>query len=87
MRMTLFLAGVGLALAVSGCSSGDKEWMKVGQTYTVEEFRRDHAACTKAGRLDETCMRDRGWIDVSPKGADKGDKKDEVDRNLPARRY
>jgi hypothetical protein len=86
MRISVFLAVLGLAVALGACSSGSKEWMKVGQPYTVEEFRRDHAACTKAGQLDETCMRDRGWIDVSPK-SEKADKKDDIDRNLPQRRY
>jgi hypothetical protein len=41
--------------------------MKVGQPYTVEDFRRDVRACTRAGVLDEACMRDRGWVSVNPR--------------------
>jgi hypothetical protein len=87
MRMRTVLIGLGLAATLGACSSGNREWMKVGQPYTVEEFRRDFAACTKDGQLDETCMRGRGWVDVNPK-VDKPEKKTEPDtRNVPARRY
>ncbi len=63
---SLFL-GVGLMMVVAGCATQQRDWMKVGQSYTVEEFRRDYAACTKNGKLDEDCMRGRGWVDVTPK--------------------
>jgi hypothetical protein len=90
MRMRTFLGGLvglGLAAGLGACTSGDREWMKVGQSYTVQEFRRDFAACTKNGQLDEVCMRDRGWVDVSPK-AEKANKKPEPDyRNVPSGRY
>jgi hypothetical protein len=39
--------------------------MKVDSKYTVAEFRRDYAACSKGGKLDERCMQSRGWVAVS----------------------
>jgi hypothetical protein len=62
---------VGLAIApwlwLAGCASEpERQWMKVGQPYTTAEFRRDVAACTRDGRLDEACLRQRGWVDVTP---------------------
>jgi hypothetical protein len=60
---------LGVALAVAACSAEtERQWMKVNEKYTTAEFRRDHAACSKSGKLDDACMRDRGWVDVtSPK--------------------
>lgn len=65
MRRLLLLLG---AIAVAGCSAGpDRDWMRVDNSnYTSADFRRDLAACTKGGTLDETCMRDRGWVTVRP---------------------
>jgi hypothetical protein len=55
-------------LSVAGCASDDRQWMKLSGKYTTEEFRRDHATCSKSGKLDDTCMRDRGWVAVNPSG-------------------
>ena len=55
-------------LLAAGCSSDDRQWMKLNERYTTEEFRRDHAACSKSGKLDDPCMRSRGWIAVNPSG-------------------
>lgn len=60
---TLTLAAL---LAAAGCVTDTREWMKVSERYTTEEFRRDHAACSKSGKLDDSCMRARGWIAVNP---------------------
>jgi hypothetical protein len=57
---------VGVALLLAGCASEEKEWMKLDQKYTVAEFRRDYSACSKNGKLDEPCMRGKGWVAVSP---------------------
>lgn len=65
MRLGWALVLAGLALAGAGCAQ-EKEWMKVGQPYTTEEFHRDYAACSRGGRLDEACMRARGWVSVTP---------------------
>lgn len=62
------ILAAGLLLTVGGCSSDDRQWMKLDSRYTTEEFRRDHAACSKSGTLDDTCMRKLGWIAVNPSG-------------------
>lgn len=59
--LALFAAGL-----LAACATTDeRDWMKVNEQYTVADFRRDHAACTKSGKLDDACMRSRGWVDVS----------------------
>lgn len=65
MRLAGWLLAVGLPL-LAGCAGPEKEWMKINQPYTADEFRRDLAACTRGGELDEGCMRSRGWISVNP---------------------
>jgi hypothetical protein len=39
--------------------------MKLNEKYTTEDFRRDYAECSKSGKLDEVCLRSRGWVDVT----------------------
>ena len=67
--------GIALAsiLVLAGCAGerDARQWMKLNHDYTTEEFRRDHAACTTNKRLDEACMRSRGWVDVSPSKEEK----------------
>lgn len=71
MRFGGVAIGLGLAAAVAACSAGDaREWMKVDQKYTTEEFRLDYRECTKQGTLDEECMRSRGWVAVTPPKAE-----------------
>ncbi|MGH7389071.1 MAG: hypothetical protein ACREM3_06370 [Candidatus Rokuibacteriota bacterium] len=67
---TAFAAAL-VVLATSGCAEPEREWLKVGQPYTADEFRRDVAACTRGGTLDEECMKSRGWVSVSAKRAEK----------------
>jgi hypothetical protein len=55
-------------LAVVGCASDERQWLKLNERYTTEDFRRDHAACSRGGKLDDTCMRSRGWVSVNPSG-------------------
>jgi len=68
LTLTLFV----VAALVAGCAV-DKQWMKVGESYTTAEFRRDYAECskTKTGDLDEECMRAKGWVEMSPTKADR----------------
>jgi len=69
-RRTFLLAVI--LLVLTACSSEpEQQWYKSGGAYTVEEFRRDQAACTKNRVLDEECLRARGWIAISA-DEDKG---------------
>jgi hypothetical protein len=65
-----------LALAAAGCGYDERQWLKVDQKYTTDEFRRDHAACTKSGKLDDNCMRSRGWVAVNPSVKAEGQVRD-----------
>jgi hypothetical protein len=57
---------LGIALVVAACAADtERQWMKVNEKYTTAEFRRDHAECSKSGKLDDACMRSRGWVDVT----------------------
>lgn len=76
MRFWSLAAGLALAAFVGACAKPEREWMKVGQTYTVEEFRRDVQECTRGRILDEACMKGRGWVSLTP----RPDKPVELDR-------
>lgn len=65
MRSVLIVTSLAALALLSGCSRDDRQWMKVEERYTTEEFRRDYAECTKRGKLDDDCMRARGWVSVS----------------------
>ena len=45
--------------------------MKMDQPYTTAEFRRDLAACTKSGTVDDACMKSHGWVAVTPPATKK----------------
>ena len=67
MRIRIGVLVMLAALGMVACSASDtREWMKVNQRYTKEEFVRDHKECSRDGRPDEACMRQRGWVPVSP---------------------
>ena len=59
---------VATLLAMAGCSADERQWLKLNEKYTTEEFRRDHATCSKSGKLDDACMRGKGWVAVNPSG-------------------
>jgi hypothetical protein len=65
------LVAVVIGVALAGCAGADREWLKPDQAYTAEEFRRDHAACSPGGKLDEACIKSRGWVSVNPPKSDK----------------
>jgi hypothetical protein len=67
MRCPRAVLGLSAAVLLAGCAEPEREWLKVDQPYTVEEFQRDVRACTRAGTLDEGCMRGRGWVSVNPR--------------------
>jgi hypothetical protein len=63
LRPIVLMLGV---VALAGCASEpERDWMKVNQNYTVQEFRRDIAECSPRGKLDDACMHSRGWVDVN----------------------
>jgi hypothetical protein len=62
----LLLAVVSLGLAWGCAREPERQWYKIGKPYTMEEFRRDTAQCSRDKTLDADCMRARGWVDVSP---------------------
>lgn len=70
MRVSGLVLGLGLTALVSGCATDEREWMKVDQKYTPEEFRRDYRECSKGGTLDEECMKRRGWVTLTPPKAE-----------------
>jgi hypothetical protein len=54
-------------LGLVACGSLDsREWMKIDQRDTKADLQRDHKACSKKGDVDESCMRQRGWVPVNP---------------------
>jgi hypothetical protein len=57
-------------LGLTACVSDAREWMKVNQQYTSAEFRRDYRECIRDRAIDEACMRQRGWVPVSPSRTD-----------------
>lgn len=65
------LVGLVLSILLGGCAEPERQWMKVNQPYTVEEFQRDIKECTRRGDLDDECMKARGWVSVKPPKADK----------------
>jgi len=67
LACALFMVGV----AVAGCETTDKQWMKVAEPYTTTEFRRDYGECSTTGRLDEECMRARGWVEMKQSKGDR----------------
>jgi hypothetical protein len=71
MHIMMAVIALGIGLAAGGCASHEKEWMKIGTSYTQAEFRRDFSACSKGGSLDESCMRAKGWVAVNPGQAER----------------
>ncbi len=66
------ITAIVLGAVVSGCGGApERQWMKINAQYSTAEFRRDHAACSRGGRLDAECMRSRGWVDVNPSKVEK----------------
>ena len=71
MRLTSVVIGLTLAAGLAACGGLDeRQWMKVDQKYTTEEFQRDYRDCSKSGKLDDECMKSRGWVTVTPPKAE-----------------
>ena len=71
MLRNVALSVLGLAVVTTGCATDQREWMKVDQKYTTEEFRRDLEQCTVKGKLDDECMKSKGWVTVTPPKAEQ----------------
>ena len=71
MRHRLTSGVLLIALAMAACGTDTREWMKLDQTYTTAEFRRDLQQCTVKGKLDDDCMKARGWVAVTPPKAEQ----------------
>jgi hypothetical protein len=70
MRGVVLAFALLVVIGVAGCET-EKQWMKVGESYSTAEFRRDYSECSKSGRLDEDCMRARGWVEMKPSRGDR----------------
>jgi hypothetical protein len=64
MRSLVWLVAVAGLAAACGASA-EKQWYKPGADYTVADFQRDRVACEKNGKLDEPCLRERGWMPLT----------------------
>jgi hypothetical protein len=64
--MRVFLLCCAVASLLTACGSTGKQWYKPNVEYTVAEFQRDRTACEKNGELDEECLRQRGWLSLTP---------------------
>jgi type IV pilus biogenesis protein CpaD/CtpE len=66
MRRAFVLLGALIGVAF-GCASGNESlWQKIGVDYTTAEFNRDVDACTKNKKLDEECLKAKGWTPFNP---------------------
>ncbi len=83
MRTRRVAIAIGLLLLGSGCARDDRQWMKINQQYTTADFRRDHAACSKDGKLNDECMTSRGWVPVGSSKSDKEKDNRPVEPNRP----
>jgi len=66
----VFLAVIALSL-VACTSTTEKQWYKPNGNYTMADFDRDRADCTKNKVLVDQCMEDRVWVSLSS-DTDKG---------------
>ena len=72
MRLIALLPIAALILVAACNNVADKQWYKPNENYTAADFARDSTACTdkKSRVLDESCMKDRGWValggDIGP---------------------
>ena len=73
-----------LLLTWAGCSTPPEPlWYKPAKEYTTAEFNRDRDNCTKDKKLDQACMKAKGWVQVSPDRPEPGTIKDPEKRPTP----
>jgi len=63
-RWMLLLATCAISLAACA-TEPEKQWYKPGVSYTMADFERDQAACTKNKVVDEDCLKERGWVSLT----------------------
>jgi len=64
--LRLFLLVSIATLALGGCASQpQKQWYKAAGNYTVADWDRDEALCSKNRVVDEECLKAKGWIPLS----------------------
>jgi PBP1b-binding outer membrane lipoprotein LpoB len=74
MKRLIALLPIAALLLATACNNmaAEKQWYKPNVNYTAADFERDRTACTdqKSKTLDESCMKDRGWValggDIGP---------------------
>lgn len=86
MRWNCWILTAVALVAAAGCASDERQWMKVNERYTTAEFQRDHAECSKSGKLDDACMRAKGWVAVSPSKGEKPPEPEQYRGATPTRR-
>jgi hypothetical protein len=72
-RRNLLIAGALISMglfSLAGCTlEAERQWYKPNQDISAAELKRllqrDYAECTKNRVLDESCMRQRGWVSLS----------------------
>ena len=64
--MRAFLLCCAVLGLLTACASSPKQWYKPNVEYTVAEFQRDRTACERNGQIDEECLRQRGWVSLTP---------------------
>ena len=66
------LAVLALVPALTACGqTDDRQWMKINERYTTEQFRRDYTECSAKAELDDACMKNRGWVEVTRSKSDR----------------
>lgn len=65
MRWKGLLVLTVMTVLLAGCATDDRDWMKLNEKYTTEDFRRDLKTCTKNDTVDDACMQRLGWVSVS----------------------
>jgi hypothetical protein len=83
MRTGVALVTVVAALGLGACAADQREWMKVDARYTKEEFQRDYRDCSRGGDLNDACMRQRGWLPVSPSKSEATPAPPAIPRSTP----
>ena len=62
-----FVLLAALLVSAFGCALSDERlWYKPGGNYTTAEFNQDRGACMRGHKLDDDCLKAKGWVPVNP---------------------